>query len=283
MYKNSFAIAIKHNGKILRESKDLVLLPFGSEFTILLKNLNNRRAQVQVSIDGTDIGDGTTFIVGANSELELKRFVRNGNLDEGNAFKFIERTAGIEEHRGIKMDDGIVRIEFQFEREVIHNNPIYINTWPYTYPQPYPHPYWYVNNRLGGTYYSSGASGSMNNASSALRGMASSAIATAADSSNSAESIAVNTVYTAQAVPQAAPANEAGITVPGSKVEQQFKMVTNFNAETDTHVLILRLAGETADNKPVEKAVTVKTKSKCVTCGKTTKEQHLFVPVAEPQ
>ena len=280
MYKNSFAMAIKHNGKILRESKDLVLLPFGSEFTILLKNLNTRRVQAQVSIDGTDIGDGTTFIIDANSELELKRFVRNGNLDEGNAFKFIERTAGIEEHRGIKMDDGIVRVEFQFEKEVIHHDAVHIYHdpyWPYGYPY-YRQSSW-SRPRLGGTYYGSsaigsGPSGSMSNTT--LRGIVSNAIATGANSSVSGESASINTVYTAQSIPQVTPANDAGITVPGSKVEQQFKVVTNFNAETDSHVLILRLAGETADNKPVEKAVTVKSKSKCVNCGKTNKGTASF-------
>jgi hypothetical protein len=285
MYKNFAAIAIKHNGKILRELKDLVLLPYGSEYSILIKNLNSRRMQAQVSIDGTDIGDGTTFIIDANSDIELKRFVRNGNLDEGNAFKFIERTAGIEEHRGIKMEDGIVRVEFQFEKEVIRHDAVHIyhgSYWPYGYPH-YRSPHWYGT--LGGTYYGSGvANGSTFSATAvgsttdatALRGMITNAVATGANSSVSGESASINTVYTAQAIPKSVPANDAGITVPGSKVEQQFKVVTNFNAETDLHVLILRLAGETADNKPVEKAVTVKTKSKCVTCGKTNKGTASF-------
>jgi hypothetical protein len=106
--------------------------------------------------------------------------------------------------------------------------------------------------------------------------MAQSAIATGANSSVSGESASINTVYTAQSIPQVTPANDAGITVPGSKVEQQFKVVTNFNAETDSHVLILRLAGETADNKPVEKAVTVKSKTKCIVCSHSNKSNCKF-------
>ena len=287
MYQNKMALAIKHNGKILREIKDLILMPYGSEYSILIKNLNTRRVQAQVSIDGTDIGDGTTFIIDANSDIELKRFVRNGNLDEGNAFKFIERTAGIEEHRGIKMEDGIVRVEFQFEKEVIHHDAVHIyhgSYWPYPYGYPRS-PHWYGN--LGGQYYGSGIANSSTLSSSAttadskvLRGLVSNAVATGANSPLSDESTAVNTVFTAQAVPQeqsfSEPVNDVGITVPGSKVEQKFTTVHNFNAETDSHVLILRLAGETAENKPVEKAVTVKTKCKCSVCGKTNKVTASF-------
>ena len=52
MYQNKVAVAIKHRGKILREIGDIVSLPFGSEFTVLVKNLNNRRMEFTLSIDG---------------------------------------------------------------------------------------------------------------------------------------------------------------------------------------------------------------------------------------
>jgi hypothetical protein len=118
MYNSSLVIAIKHNGKILRENKDMVLIPFGSEFSVLVKNLNNKRVKFTLSIDGADALDGTSLIVNANSEIEVKRFIRSGNMNEGNAFKFIERTTAIEDGpRGIKIDDGIVRIEFWYEQE----------------------------------------------------------------------------------------------------------------------------------------------------------------------
>ena len=97
MYQDRFAVAIKHNGKILRETKELVHLPFGSEFSVLVKNLNSKRAKFTLHIDGTDVLDGEEIIVNGNSEVEMKRFIRNGNMAEGNAFKFIERTAAIEE------------------------------------------------------------------------------------------------------------------------------------------------------------------------------------------
>lgn len=134
MYDNRFVVALKHNGKVLREFGDIVYLPFGEEYSIYLKNLNNRRAQVSVSIDGSDVGDGSTFIINANSEMEIKRYIKNGNLTNGNAFKFIERTSAVEDHRGAKIDDGILRVEFWYEQELKLNN-ILSTTRPEYYPK----------------------------------------------------------------------------------------------------------------------------------------------------
>ncbi len=105
MHQTGFVACIKVNGKILRESNDTVSLPFGSSYSILIKNLNSVRSQVKVSIDGTDATDGTHLVIPANGEVELERFIRNANLTSGNKLKFIERTEGIESHRGIKAED----------------------------------------------------------------------------------------------------------------------------------------------------------------------------------
>ena len=163
MHNNKFVACIKSGNKILREFKDIVKLPFGTEFTILLKNLNTVRAQVSVSIDGTDVTENVFLVIEPNSELELTRYIKNGNLTQGNSFKFIEMTKGIEQHRGIKADDGVVRVEFQFEKvnqkyvmpeESIGNKLDKIkreldkkadkgDMWraPYYYPPVYPHYY----------------------------------------------------------------------------------------------------------------------------------------------
>ena len=121
MYNEKLAVAIKSNGKILREFKDKVYIKFGSEYSIYIKNLNNLRALVNVYIDGTNVTSGG-LVVSANSEIDLERSLANNNLNVGNKFKFIERTGDIENHRGIKLEDGIVKIEYQFEKL----NPI---TW----------------------------------------------------------------------------------------------------------------------------------------------------------
>jgi membrane protease subunit (stomatin/prohibitin family) len=73
-----------------------------------------------------------------------------------------------------------------------------------------------------------------------------------------------------------APKNDIGITVPGSKSTQSFT-TTYMNAmESEKHSIVLKLLGETEDNKPVLKPVTTKHKPKCVTCGKQNKATAKF-------
>jgi len=293
MYQNKLAVAIKHNGKILRENKDLVQLPFGSEFSVLVKNLNSRRVKFTLHIDGTDVLEGTEIIVNANSEVEMKRFIRNGNMNEGNAFKFIERTVAIEDGpRGIKVDDGVVRVEFWFEQEkptittTVHHH---YDEWHYGY-YPYRGHFW--NGPYDVTYSNSGLVGSnsadisnikLKSSASAdiaskglLRGL-NSAVASSTFSSNSVDTAsAFNAAQTTPTMDSFTPeVNEAGITVPGSKVEQKFTTVYGFNAEAQSHVIVLRLAGKIGAVE-VAAPVTVKSKQKCTTCGKVNKATSKF-------
>jgi hypothetical protein len=289
MYKNQLAVAIKHNGKILRENKDLVQLPFGSEFSVLVKNLSSRRAKFTLHIDGTDVLDGQEIIVEANNETEMKRFIRNGNMNEGNAFKFIERTAAIEDGpRGIKVDDGIVRVEFWFEQEkptvttTVHHH---YDKWHYKYPikksfwEP---PYYYRDGPFYSTNSVTSTAGDLSNVKlgSATAEVRSKGIMRGMTSSASAAS-GTATAYNASV--QSTPAmdsfspevNEAGITVPGSKVEQKFHTVYGFVAEAASHVIVLRLAGKIGAVQ-VAAPVTVKTKQKCTTCGHVNKSNAKF-------
>jgi len=114
MYGNKLAAAIKVDGKVLREFKDTVHIPFGSEYAITIKNLHTTRAVVSVYIDGDNMVPGG-LVLNAGQSIDLERSIRNNNLTEGNKFKFIERTGQIENHRGIGVEDGLVRIEYQFE------------------------------------------------------------------------------------------------------------------------------------------------------------------------
>lgn len=135
MYESKLAAAIKVNGKVLREFKDTVHIPFGSEYTILLKNLNTTRAVVNVFIDGDDTVPGG-LVIDPGREVDLERWVKNGNLTEGNRFKFIERTGSVEQHRGIGIEDGLVRVEFQFEQpRPIYNTPWISASGSQIYPQ----------------------------------------------------------------------------------------------------------------------------------------------------
>ena len=119
MYKDKLLVVVKNNDKIMREYGDQILLPFGSEYSLSLKNLDSRTAVAKVQIDGTDVLKGHQLILKPGIEFPLERFF-NGNLNNGNRFKFIEKTKEISEFRGDKIDDGLIRIEFWFEKPIEH-------------------------------------------------------------------------------------------------------------------------------------------------------------------
>ena len=58
VYQNKVVAVIKVDGKVLREDNGSVRLPFGSEYSVLVKNLNSVRVEAKITIDGKDVGDG---------------------------------------------------------------------------------------------------------------------------------------------------------------------------------------------------------------------------------
>lgn len=264
MYANKLAAAIKVSGRVLREHKDSVYIPFGSEYSILLKNLNTVRALINIYIDGDNIVPGG-LVLNAGQEIDLQRAIRNGNLTEGNKFKFIERTSNIEDHRGVKLEDGLIRVEFQFEKIFKRQDGIQWNNIKLGQPY-YGDPTWTASNsvlRSCDSYQHPGVVCSDMTYTSAINTMM---VGSATLSASSATAQSFN----------AAPQNEAGITVAGSKSEQKFTTVSNFTCEPEKHSIVLKLLGETTDNKEVREPITVKAKPKCTTCGKQNKATAKF-------
>ena len=270
MYQSKLVASLKANGKILREFKDTVYIPFGSEYSFLIKNLHTQRAVVNIFIDGTDVVEGG-LVVNAGQEIDLERYVKAGNLSAGNKFKFIERTASIEQHRGVKLEDGLVRIEFQYEqpRPVIQWQPTYSKSTP-----------------TWGGVYASGASYNVNGMMRSVDFSAGEAMKASATSATNATLQSMNISASAGEVHDGSATmdwmdlnqtvNDVGITVPGSKSDQKFTQVTMGLMEAEKHSIVLKLLGETPDNKPVVKPVTVKAKQKCDTCGKVNKAHSKF-------
>ncbi len=244
MYSNKLAVAIKSAQKeVLREFEDTVYIPFGEEYSIFVKNLNSVRASVNVSVDGEDVADGKSFVVDANGSVDIQRFIKNGNLSEGNRLKFIERTSSVEQHRGIGVEDGLIRVEFKFERLA---------------------PSWNVSNHH--PFFGDTAGGGMINNN--LRGLSRGV-------EIGAKSVEQYTCDTLSVQCSAAPVNDAGVTVPGSISDQQFNEISSFPLEVESHVIVLKLLGQTESNKVVE-PVTVKAKPKCTTCGRVNKATANF-------
>jgi tRNA(Ile2) C34 agmatinyltransferase TiaS len=63
--------------------------------------------------------------------------------------------------------------------------------------------------------------------------------------------------------------------VEGSQSNQQFYEAGYFPTEEQSHIIVLKLMG-TKGGKQVLKAITVKTKTKCHTCGTTNKSGVKF-------
>ena len=297
MYESKLVASLKANGKILREFKDTVYIPFGSEYQFLLKNLHTQRAVVNIFVDGTNVVEGG-LVINAGQEVNLERYIKNGNLTEGNRFKFIERTAAIEDGpRGIKLEDGLIRIEFQYEqpRPVINLNNIVgglqyppgVRGMTSEYPGVTDKYSKSINHswiQASGATYSTNVNGAMRGVDFSSNGAATAQAASAQVDKYCADNGIVNKMEMHDGAATmdwmdaevTRSVNDVGITVPGSKSTQKFQHVTMGIMETEKHSMVIKLLGETPDNKPVLQPVTVERKPECVTCGKKNKAHAKF-------
>ena len=130
MYHNKLVATIRCRGKQLRELGESVQIPFGSEYSIQLKNLDpTRRAVVEIEIDGKDTLDDGRLVINAGETVDVERFIVDGALDKGPRFKFVEMTDGIAASRGVKGEDGLVNITFQFEEPIRYGGFKITNDW----------------------------------------------------------------------------------------------------------------------------------------------------------
>jgi hypothetical protein len=266
MFNANLVAVVKANGKVLREDRSAntaptVYLPFKSEYSILLKNLHARKARVLVSIDGQDVLGGRALVLQPNTEIELERFISDNNLNEGNKFLFIEKTKQISDFRGDKVDDGILRIEYQFEQA-----PPPIATWIYN-NNSFPNNIY--NTRIGSSADCDGGAGLNTVYGSSVSEFTASCCAgvsyeretkTGGNLLRSKNIDVMSDHYT--------PVSDDGITVKGSKSNQQFKAGHIGALEMEKHVITLILRGETATKK-VTIPIIVQAKATCETCGTT--------------
>ena len=225
--------AIVVDGKTLIKKDGRSELPFGCEYSIYMKNLENRKVLISVSIDGNDILNGKQIILNSGEEITLERFLEN--LDEGRKLRFIQKTKEIEAFRGNNAEDGLVVINYTYEREKT-------NTYSVKGIQ-----------RGGfldgfGDLYGSGP------------------VYAATNSVNSVEaSLSANT---APIQDQASLSCEKGITVEGSKSNQAFSRGWIGELEYTTHVDTIELFGykSKAGIEPEVSTIFVKEKY-CPSCG----------------
>lgn len=286
MYKEKFVTVVKSNGKILREHDGIVTLPFQSEYSILMKNLESRKAEVKITIDGKDVLDGSILVM-PNSTFELEGFLSGYRTT--NKFKFIQKTKEIIEHRGDKIDDGLIRVEFVYEKakperkQIIHDH-IHYCSHCYCYPcvchKPWHTTSWYYSGstlRTSSPNFTvdSGATGggkgqtttdahAMYNCS-----LTSDNLAGAAEGQSRGFAESINFV-------SVEPLVDEGITVKGSESNQRFSIGTIGELEENSNVIIIKLRGTDSVGEEVKKPVTVNTKVTCETCGKRSRSSAKF-------
>lgn len=218
MYSQGFALSIKSNNKFLGEKNTPegreVYLNFGSEYSIYLKNKTNRRAKFQIKVDGkfshpSDIA----YVIDANSSFELERFMLDGDNKKGEKFKFVD-VVGSGETPG-ERDNGLIEVTIKQEKI---NPPFNIRNISTTVENPKP---------INPIKYRSSTSDSIN------------------INYNSAENLICDTISIDDKslgfMDCSSSKEKEGVTVGGGISNQEFDDVPNFETESETIILRIRL------------------------------------------
>lgn len=280
-YKDHFVAEVKCGGKILRITDGAVYLPFGAEYSLLFKNLNSRRVAIKVSIDGQDALDNHRLVLDPNETTELKGFMQYNVVR--NAFKYIQKTKQIQDHRGDKIDDGMVRIEFAFEKPapehimktVIHE----VHHYPHRPSYPY---YWYDAPNWVYTHDVYGSAGTARgldsvkgiDTNSSIKGMTGGVTGQMVGEVQSAYNCSVPLQELSI---KSEPAKDEGITVKGSELYQALNY-TSIGELEQAEVIIIQLKGSGNTGVMVEKPVTVHTRLVCKTCGVSSPSNNKYCP-----
>lgn len=276
-YQDNFVVEVKCNGKIMRVKDGAVYLPYGSEYTLLLKNLNSRRASLKIQIDGQDVLDYSSLILEPNSSTELEGFLRGSVAT--NRFRFIHKTKEIQEHRGDKIDDGLIRVEFAFEKPqperikktIIHEEHHYNDVFHWN------HRNWFSGD--SSLKYSTPDSFTYsNNAGDQVKGMTSDNVGRGVVSDElGAQSINMVQTESLGVESLGQPLDDEGITVKGSECHQSFRYGSIGELE-QSQVITIQLKGMTGTGAQVQQPVTVQTKLQCSSCGTKSKSSFKFCP-----
>ena len=216
--------------------------------------------------------------------MDLKGFVRETyDSDENRAFRFIEKTDQISQHRGDKIEDGLIKITYQFEKErPVFNYDHYVR--PAIYREEHHHHHYDRRVRTPRTPFDYGQPycGATNNVmSKGVRGMNVSdstfsanahtlgvdgnvSVTNASFSHDGAACMDVNLGATVDSF------SDAGITVEGQATGQSFQRGHIGTLEREKHSIIFQLKG-IDQNEEVAKPVTVQLKKNVRLVGRAGK------------
>lgn len=117
VYSNGCVVCILVDGQVIKENPDgSVAIPFGCEYTIRLRNKNDRNCAVQVSIDGESQTKGG-WIIPPKSYRDFER-----SSHSPRKFKLVESTSTEAQDHGKDTNNsegynGVLEAKFFFEKE----------------------------------------------------------------------------------------------------------------------------------------------------------------------
>ena len=151
MYSNKFIASVIVDGNILQEkSNGVTPIPFGSEYSLRLRNKHSRRCAAEIYIDGkcaTKIGK---IIINANDFADIERFI--DQKDSGRKFKFVSKDSPMAEDAGKdkldKYEAGTIEVKFFLEKKKVKRKELIIekhihHDHYYNYPQYTYGPIWF--------------------------------------------------------------------------------------------------------------------------------------------
>lgn len=275
MYANKLIACIKADGKILREKGDEVYLPFGTEYSLYFKNSNTKKVKINIDIDGQDVLFGKSIIINPDDTFDLKGYIKDtfNRSDNNRAFKFIKKTKSISDFRGDRIDDGLIKISYQFEQD---NNCKYDKDADLI--KAFHQKFYYHGSEKHISYTNNlqnenniniqhkvhpdnidTLGGFVNNLDNTLYTQFKSAY-------NPLDNTSFNNCI-----------NEPGITVEGSKTSQSFEKGYIGFLENKVNVMIFQLKSLTAEEQ-VQEPITIQLKKVCTSCGKKWKNNFEYCP-----
>jgi len=230
MYCEKLVACVKVDNKIVRDDDGKVYLPFGTDYTLYLKNLHTCKARIGIEIDGRDVLNNHRILIDPGESVDLEGFIENDLGQVRNKFRFIEKTQQISDYRGDRAEDGLIYITYQFA-----------NPYQITYTSPY-------NPTIDFSWHNDSIRGSSATPT---------ALYCTAGSHTQQKFTSVNCNT---------PNNKNGITVPGKQTNQDFHVNYDTNIYGSKFSMVIQLFG-CVKNEKVEKVCLTRKKIKCPTCG----------------
>jgi hypothetical protein len=125
------------DGQVQKElANGCVPIPFGTNYSLRLRNKNDRRAVVKFSIDNENVS-GAGFIVPANDYIDIKR-----HADKDCGFKFVDLDSpeAVDAGKNGANEDkvkGVIEARFYLEKKIEQPKEVHIHHYDHYYPQPY--------------------------------------------------------------------------------------------------------------------------------------------------